>query len=288
MRRPVDIETVRVPATGGAVRLTAVIWVTHLPLFFEVAALDSLFQRLRVLWTFRWRKIPLTMVAAAAVLVGSAGVATVLAVGETTAPKSSVSAAADELADSAKGGRADAPTAAEKKSAVQKSARTLATERKRAAAQDSARKRALLQANRNKRAAALGWALPLRSYHLTGRFGANGNNWSSSHHGLDFAAPSGSPIRAVGPGTIVESGWDGAYGNHLKVRHADGTETLYGHMSRYARSSGTVKAGTVIGYVGATGNATGPHLHLEVRPDGGGLDDTVDPFEWLEDKGLEP
>ena len=155
------------------------------------------------------------------------------------------------------------------------------------ASQAEGRRSAADKASRHKRQVA-GWALPIDAYELTGRFGQDGNKWASSHHGLDFAAPSGTPIRAVGKGTIIAAGWDGAYGNRILVEHADGTVTLYGHMSRFARTSGPIKAGTVIGYVGATGNVTGPHLHLEVRPDGGGLEDTIDPFEWLEDKGLTP
>jgi murein DD-endopeptidase MepM/ murein hydrolase activator NlpD len=154
-------------------------------------------------------------------------------------------------------------------------------------AQASDRRSADERADRHKRQVA-GWSLPIDSYELTGRFGQSGNRWASSHHGLDFAAPSGTPIRAVRAGTIIAAGWDGAYGNRILVEHADGTVTLYGHMSRFERESGEVKAGTVIGEVGATGNVTGPHLHLEVRPNGGGLDDTIDPFEWLEDKGLSP
>lgn len=140
----------------------------------------------------------------------------------------------------------------------------------------------------SERSQASGWVLPLESYNLTARFGQSGSRWSSSHHGLDFAAASGTPIRAVGPGRIITADWDGAYGNYIKIQHPDGTVTLYGHMSRFARTSGEVSAGTVIGYVGATGNATGPHVHLEVRPNGGGLDDAVDPEAWLESKGLNP
>ncbi|WP_020575830.1 M23 family metallopeptidase [Actinopolymorpha alba] len=132
------------------------------------------------------------------------------------------------------------------------------------------------------------WVLPVQSYHLTARFGQSGNNWGSTHHGLDFAAPTGTPIRAVGDGQIISADQGGAYGNHIQVRHSDGTVTLYGHMSRFAKTSGSVKAGTVIGYVGATGNVTGPHLHLEVRPHGGGLSDAIDPFAWLKGKGLNP
>ncbi|MEQ7006267.1 M23 family metallopeptidase [Actinopolymorpha sp. B17G11] len=124
---------------------------------------------------------------------------------------------------------------------------------------------------------------------MTGRFGHQGNNWSSSHHGLDFAAPVGTPIRAVGAGTIIEAGWNGsAYGNRIKVRHRDGTVTLYAHLSGFERKAGKVAAGAVIGYVGTTGNVTGPHLHLEVRPHGGKLDSAIDPSRWLATKGLRP
>ena len=132
------------------------------------------------------------------------------------------------------------------------------------------------------------WGLPLTEYHLTGRFGQSGNKWSSFHHGLDFAAPTGVPIHAVGSGEISAAGWAGAYGNRVEIRHPDGTVTLYGHMSKILRWSGSVHVGDVIGYVGATGNVTGPHVHLEVRPHGGGLDDAVNPFPWLVDKGLSP
>ncbi len=161
-----------------------------------------------------------------------------------------------------------------------------------AAPSEPARKNSAERSSRSaKRAAAPkanGWTLPLESYNLTGRFGANGSNWSSSHHGLDFAAPEGTPIHAVGAGEIIETNSGDAYGNSIKIRHADGTVTLYGHMTRYARTSGSVDTGTVIGYVGSTGNATGPHVHLEVRPNGGGLDDAVDPEAWLRNKGLNP
>ncbi len=127
------------------------------------------------------------------------------------------------------------------------------------------------------------WVLPLRSYRLSSGFGQAGNMWEADHTGQDFAAPMGSPIRAVGDGEIVEAGWDGPYGNRIVLRHDDGTETWYCHMSRYAYRSGYVKAGTTIGYVGSTGNSTGPHLHFEVHPGGG---DAIDPMPWLRRLGL--
>ncbi|MGH3486909.1 MAG: M23 family metallopeptidase [Actinopolymorphaceae bacterium] len=158
----------------------------------------------------------------------------------------------------------------------------------RAGIQYTARRHAAVRAARNRPKPAL-WVLPVQTYHLTGRFGQNGDNWSSFHHGLDFAARVGTPVRAVAAGTIIEAGWDGsAYGNRTKIRHRDGTVTLYAHLSGFRRRSGTVAAGTVIGYVGATGNTTGPHVHLEVRPHGGNLDSAIDPTRWLTSKGLKP
>ena len=80
--------------------------------------------------------------------------------------------------------------------------------------------------------------------------------------------PAGTPIKASGNGTVEFAGPNGAYGNMVKLMHPDGYETLYAHMSRLAEniSAGAkVNQGQTIGYVGATGRATGPHLHYEVR-----------------------
>ena len=151
-----------------------------------------------------------------------------------------------------------------------------------------ARARAAQQTTRHGRKV-IDWVLPVRKYHLSARFGQNGDHWSSSHHGLDFAAPAGTPIRAVGAGRIIAAGWsDPAYGRRIKILHRNGTVTLYAHMSAFERTSGTVRAGDVIGYVGSSGNATGPHLHLEVRPDGGDLSSSIDPYTWLERRSLDP
>jgi murein DD-endopeptidase MepM/ murein hydrolase activator NlpD len=87
------------------------------------------------------------------------------------------------------------------------------------------------------------------------------------HRGTDFAAPTGTPILAAGDGTIVRASRYGAYGNYVRVRHSNGYETAYAHMSRFARGTRTgarVRQGQVIGYVGTTGRSTGPHLHYEV------------------------
>jgi murein DD-endopeptidase MepM/ murein hydrolase activator NlpD len=132
------------------------------------------------------------------------------------------------------------------------------------------------------------WVLPVAPgvYHLTARFGDYSSLWSHFHTGLDFAAPTGTPIMAVAGGTITEVGYSGAYGNRTIERLPDGTELWYCHQNAFGTSVGaTVKPGQVIGYVGSTGNVTGPHLHLEVHPGGG---DPVDPYTALVVHGLQP
>ena len=94
--------------------------------------------------------------------------------------------------------------------------------------------------------------------------------WSSGYHtGLDFAAPTGTLIKAVHSGTVTEAGWAGSYGYRTILTLDDGTELWFCHQSSISVSVGQkVATGEVIGRVGATGNVTGPHLHLEVHPDG--------------------
>ncbi|WP_292651332.1 M23 family metallopeptidase [Nocardioides sp.] len=132
------------------------------------------------------------------------------------------------------------------------------------------------------------WELPLAAgtYRITGTFGSSGANWSSTHTGLDFATSYGTPIRAVSRGTVTFSGWDGAYGNKTVITMDDGTELWYCHQSDFGVEVGqTVSPGETIGYVGSTGNSTGNHLHLEVRPGGG---DAVDPDSALNEHGVDP
>ncbi|TQK72597.1 MULTISPECIES: M23 family metallopeptidase [unclassified Nocardioides] len=129
------------------------------------------------------------------------------------------------------------------------------------------------------------WVLPLDSYRLTATFGEYGL-WSNYHTGLDFAAPPGTPIRAVANGTVTSAQFDGAYGNKTVVTLEDGTELWFCHQTSFNVSAGdTVRAGEIIGYVGSTGHVTGPHLHLEVRPGGG---DPVDPDAALRQHGVTP
>lgn len=87
------------------------------------------------------------------------------------------------------------------------------------------------------------------------------------HSGVDLACPRGTPIYAAGDGTVLQAGRKGAYGKYIRIRHAGGYETAYGHMNDYRKGikAGTrVKQGEIIGYVGSTGRTTGPHLHFEV------------------------
>lgn len=89
------------------------------------------------------------------------------------------------------------------------------------------------------------------------------------HTGIDFGAAYGSPIAAAADGQVVAAGWAGGYGREVQIAHGGGITTLYGHMSGIvARPGEMVRQGQVIGYVGQSGLATGPHLHFEVREDG--------------------
>ena len=91
--------------------------------------------------------------------------------------------------------------------------------------------------------------------------------YSKMHTGVDWAAPRGTPIYASGNGIVVTAGWESGYGKYVKIRHTNGYETAYGHMSAFARGiqPGTrVRQGQIIGYVGSTGLSTGPHLHYEI------------------------
>ena len=90
----------------------------------------------------------------------------------------------------------------------------------------------------------------------------------SMHTGIDYAAPTGTPIKAAADGEVIFKGWKGGYGNTVMIRHANGVETLYGHMSAFSPADGRVRAGEVIGFVGTTGRSTGPHLHYEARVNG--------------------
>jgi murein DD-endopeptidase MepM/ murein hydrolase activator NlpD len=133
---------------------------------------------------------------------------------------------------------------------------------------------------------ALETILPLRGYRLSAGFGLAGPLWESSHTGLDFSAPSGTDLVAVADATVTEVADAGPYGLRTILTLEDGTDVWYCHQLVALVSPGeSVEIGEVIGLVGSTGNSTGPHLHLEVHPAGGGA---TDPAAWLSTAGVTP
>ena len=113
---------------------------------------------------------------------------------------------------------------------------------------------------------------------ITSRYGVSSRIRVSTHTGLDIAATTGTPIKAVASGTVICAEYSGSYGNLVKIDHGNGVETWYGHTSKmYVTKGQKVEAGDVIAAVGSTGNSTGPHLHLEIRING----EHVDPQNYL-------
>ncbi|RII06956.1 Murein DD-endopeptidase MepM [Streptomyces sp. YIM 130001] len=130
------------------------------------------------------------------------------------------------------------------------------------------------------------WTLPVNArtgtpYHQSGAM------WSSGYHtGVDFTAAVGTPVKAVGPGTVVTAGRGGSYGTQIVIRHPDGMYSQYAHLSDLHVTRGdTVKGGTRIGRSGATGNVSGPHLHFEIRSKPGYGSD-ISPLPYLRTHGL--
>jgi murein DD-endopeptidase MepM/ murein hydrolase activator NlpD len=111
---------------------------------------------------------------------------------------------------------------------------------------------------------------------ITDRFGWTGTRW---HNAIDIAAPWGTPIYAAAAGTVSTAGWQSGYGYMVTINHSDGWETRYGHMAQQPEvSSGQwVERGQLIGYIGCTGNCTGPHVHFEIRFNGA----NANPLDYL-------
>ena len=115
---------------------------------------------------------------------------------------------------------------------------------------------------------------PINGARLSSPFGMRKHpidGFNKMHRGTDFAAPTGTPIMASGDGIIVKAGWCGGGGNCVKIKHNSTYQTIYAHMSKFAKyikKGVRVKQGQTIGYVGSTGKSTGPHLHYEVIVDG--------------------
>jgi murein DD-endopeptidase MepM/ murein hydrolase activator NlpD len=115
--------------------------------------------------------------------------------------------------------------------------------------------------------------MPIPYARLTSSFGSRRHPVLGKvrmHKGVDYAASTGTPIMAAGDARVASVGWQGGYGRAVVLDHGRGYSTLYGHMSRFGniRAGQRIPQGTVIGYVGSTGLATGPHLHYEFRVNG--------------------
>jgi murein DD-endopeptidase MepM/ murein hydrolase activator NlpD len=136
---------------------------------------------------------------------------------------------------------------------------------------------ALIEAERLRQIGVI--AVPIQAnYKLSARYGQRGGIWSSGWHtGLDFRVKSGTPVVAAANGTVVSSGWGGAYGYRIEVDHGNGYTTTYSHLSKIVIEDGKVAAGQEIAKSGSTGNTTGPHLHFEVTKDG----EFTNPSSWL-------
>ena len=115
---------------------------------------------------------------------------------------------------------------------------------------------------------------PINGARLSSSFGMRKHpilGFNKMHRGTDFAAPTGTPIMASGSGTVTRARWCGGGGNCVKIRHNSTYQTIYAHMSKFAKGvkeGKKVKQGQIIGYVGSTGMSTGPHLHYEVVVNG--------------------
>ena len=111
---------------------------------------------------------------------------------------------------------------------------------------------------------------PIDGARITSGFGMRSHpllGYTRMHKGVDFGAPTGTPIMAAGDGVIEVLGWEHGYGRYVRIRHNSTYKTAYAHMSKFAsglKVGSKVRQGQIIGYVGQSGNATGPHLHYEV------------------------
>ncbi|MER5910959.1 M23 family metallopeptidase [Streptomyces sp. NPDC001982] len=180
----------------------------------------------------------------------------------------------------------DAQAAAQKQAAEEKAAEQAARKAaaEKAKKERAAKERAAREAERKRLNA---FVVPIANSYVSTGYKTGGSLWSSgAHTGIDFHASSGTTVHAVGSGTVVSTGWGGAYGNQIVIRMADGMYTQYGHLSSIGVSVGqTVVPGQQIGLSGATGNVTGPHLHFEARttPEYGS---DIDPVAYLRKHGV--
>lgn len=132
------------------------------------------------------------------------------------------------------------------------------------------------------------WVSPVAKQKITSCFGPRGGR---AHEGIDFSAPTGTKIRSVGPGIVVQAGWRySGLGNSVVVKHGNGQMSVYGHASKVlVRTGQKVSAGSSVALVGSTGNSTGPHLHFGYAPTNNlssVFDQLMNPAPWLRGKGI--
>jgi murein DD-endopeptidase MepM/ murein hydrolase activator NlpD len=228
---------------------------------------------------------------------GVAALATTGVIGTLAAPALAAEPAAEQtgltpvitIGDSV-AAQIDAQAEAQQQAAVEAAQQKAEEEaRKKAAAkakkERAAQERAARAAAERKRLNS--YVAPISGSYISTGYKAGGAVWSSgSHTGVDFHAASGTSVRSVGSGTVVEAGWGGSYGNNIVIKMNDGTYTQYGHLSSIGVSVGqTVTPGQQIGLSGATGNVTGPHLHFEARTTAEYGSD-IDPVAYLRSHGV--
>ncbi|MFJ9907579.1 M23 family metallopeptidase [Streptomyces sp. NPDC101152] len=201
------------------------------------------------------------------------GLTPVITIGDSIAAKIDAQAAAQKQA---------AETAARKKAAEEAARKRAEAEAKQAR---EAKARAAREAERKRLNT---FVAPISDSYVSTGYKASSSLWSSgSHTGIDFHAATGTTVHAVGYGTVVQTGWGGAYGNQIVIKMNDGTYTQYGHLSSIGVSVGQqVATGQQIGLSGSTGNTTGPHLHFEARttPEYGS---DIDPVAYLRSHGVD-
>jgi murein DD-endopeptidase MepM/ murein hydrolase activator NlpD len=131
------------------------------------------------------------------------------------------------------------------------------------------------------------WVLPTTGFHISTWFGEAGPYWSTGFHtGIDFATAYGTPVVSVTNAMVVQTGWDGPYGNQIRMQLENGDEVWYNHLSSIEVTVGeTILKGQEIGRVGDTGNAYGYHLHFEYRL-ASDLENGVDPLPFFEEHSL--
>ena len=209
------------------------------------------------------------------------GLTQAVTMGDSVADQIDAQAHAQRQAAEEAAARQAAEEAAKKRAAEQK-----ARAEAKAKAEREAKERAAREAERKRLLNA--FVSPISDSYVSTGYKAGGSVWSSgSHTGIDFHAASGTTVRAVGAGTVVEAGFEGSYGNQVVIKMNDGTYTQYAHMSSLSVSVGqSVTPGQQIGLSGATGNVTGAHLHFEARTSQEYGSD-MDPLAYLRSHGVD-